>query len=209
MNIQHNDDNIFDVQGFRYNVGIVILNAHNEVFWARRTGQNAWQFPQGGIVAGESAEQAMYRELYEETGLRAEQVQLLGQTKSWLAYRLPLRFRRLRRQGMVQCIGQKQKWFLLRLTAAAEHINLNANAKPEFDEWQWVDYWRPALEVVHFKRRVYQQALEELALACPQVLPHKPPFAPYAAQPESEKAQPIAPKQGKRKAPSFAKRRRK
>ncbi|SPU57670.1 RNA pyrophosphohydrolase [Brevundimonas vesicularis] len=207
MNIQNNDDNIFDAQGFRYNVGIVIINARNEVFWARRVGQNAWQFPQGGMVAGESAEQAMYRELNEETGLLPEHVELLAQTKSWLAYRLPLRFRRRRRQGMVQCIGQKQKWFLLRLKAAESMVNLNVNDSPEFEQWQWVDFWRPALEVVHFKRRVYQAALEELAGLDAQLLARKPDFSPPQSDNHAKPTPPAA--QPKRKVPSFAKRRRK
>jgi len=45
-------------------------------------------------------------------------------------------------------------------------------AKPEFDHWRWVKYWQPLHEVVYFKRRVYERALEELA---PLVFPEGAP----------------------------------
>ena len=57
---------MIDDDGYRPNVGIVICNRQGQVMWARRFGQHSWQFPQGGINPGESAEQAMYRELFEE-----------------------------------------------------------------------------------------------------------------------------------------------
>ncbi|MDO4643592.1 MAG: RNA pyrophosphohydrolase [Cardiobacteriaceae bacterium] len=155
---------MFDAQGYRFNVGIVLLNERNQAFWGRRSGQDSWQFPQGGINAGESSEQAMWRELFEETGLLPTDVTLLGETMNWLYYRLPVRYRRRRRPGMVQCIGQKQKWFLLRLESDDMVVNLNASSQPpEFDEWCWIDYFSPPNKVVHFKRKVYRQALDELS----------------------------------------------
>ena len=60
---------MIDEHGYRPNVGIIICNAMGQVLWARRIGQNAWQFPQGGIKRGESPEKALYRELQEEVGL--------------------------------------------------------------------------------------------------------------------------------------------
>ena len=81
--------------------------------WAKRIGQQSWQFPQGGIDAGESAEQAMYRELHEELGLHPEHVRVIGATQRWLRYRLPAQLVR-RRTGRT-CIGQKQRWFALEL----------------------------------------------------------------------------------------------
>lgn len=62
----------------------------NEVFWGKRIREHSWQFPQGGIKRGESPEQAMYRELYEEVGLTPEQVSILGRTKDWLRYDVPI-----------------------------------------------------------------------------------------------------------------------
>lgn len=170
MDNNHYDQNVFDAQGYRYNVGIIIVNALGQAFWGKRIGQDSWQFPQGGLVAGESSEQAMLRELFEETGLSREHVEIIGQTNDWLRYRLPVRYRRRRKQGTLQCIGQKQKWFLLKLTGDDHDVNLRASGSPEFDDWRWVDYWQPSREVVHFKRRVYRQALEELSCLAPELI---------------------------------------
>ena len=149
-----------DVEGYRPNVGIVLTNGAGQVLWAKRVGKDAWQFPQGGISPGETAVQAMFRELREELGLESAHVQLLGGTQGWLRYRLPSRF--LRRGRVPLCIGQKQKWFALRLTAAEDRIRFDQGEKAEFDRWRWVDAQHPLSEVVAFKRDVYRAALEEM-----------------------------------------------
>ena len=153
-------DGLIDAQGFRANVGIILADSRRRLFWARRAGQRSWQFPQGGIQAGENPEQALFRELTEEVGLRPEHVQLLGSTRQWLRYRLPPRYQR--RDSLPLCIGQKQLWFLLRFTGAESDVRLDASSTPEFDAWRWVDYWHPVDEVIFFKRGVYRQALAEL-----------------------------------------------
>jgi len=141
----------------------MIANDRGQLLWARRIGgQDAWQFPQGGINEGESPEQALYRELKEEVGLDANSVDVLGCTRGWLRYRLPKRF--LRKGQSPLCIGQKQKWYLLRMLADDQTVRLNLNDKPEFDHWQWVSYWFPLNEVVPFKREVYRKAMKELML---------------------------------------------
>jgi len=151
---------MIDAQGFRANVGIMLTDSQGHLFWARRVGQSGWQFPQGGIQVGENPEQALFRELAEEIGLRPEHVELLGSTKRWLRYRLPPRYQR--RDATPLCIGQKQIWFLLRFIGEESDVHLDASDAPEFDAWRWVDYWQPLDEVVFFKRRVYRQALSEL-----------------------------------------------
>ncbi len=135
--------------------------------WARRIGQDAWQFPQGGIGEDENTDEAMFRELWEETGLKQSDVNLLASTNSWLRYKLPRRF--IRKNSSPRCIGQKQKWFLLELLADEKEFNLKASGKPEFDHWKWVDYWHPVENVVFFKRRVYQCALAQLESCLPTV----------------------------------------
>jgi putative (di)nucleoside polyphosphate hydrolase len=141
----------------------VLANDRGQVLWARRVGgQNAWQFPQGGINDGESPKQALYRELQEEVGLEQDAVEVLGSTRGWLRYRLPRRF--IRKGQNPVCIGQKQKWFLLRMTAEDSAVRLDLNGKPEFDHWQWVSYWYPLNQVISFKREVYRRAMKELAL---------------------------------------------
>ena len=158
---------MIDEDGFRPNVGIIICNGDGKVFWARRVGgKDAWQFPQGGIDAGESPEQALFRELYEEVGLRAHQVEVLGQTDRWLRYHLPRQY--WRKGPGPRCVGQKQKWFLLRLRVSDSAIQLDAHGSPEFDHWEWVDYWHPIDRVIHFKREVYRLAMQELEPVVPK-----------------------------------------
>ena len=157
---------MIDAEGFRPNVGIILTNAEGQVLWARRHGHDAWQFPQGGINAGETPEQAMYRELWEEVGLEQEDVKIIAQTRGWLRYRLPRRYVRHENPPPV-CIGQKQKWFLLSLLSHTDRIHLNKCHPPEFDGWRWVSYWYPLNQVVSFKREVYRKALLELATRLP------------------------------------------
>jgi len=149
---------LIDSDGYRANVGIIIFNDDGKLFWARRIGQDAWQFPQGGIAYAESSEQAAYRELCEETGLTEKDVQIIAQTDDWLRYNLPEHL--VRRYKRPICIGQKQKWFMFRLLAQEESISLNHNKRPEFDIWKWTDYWTPLNEVISFKQEVYKQALD-------------------------------------------------
>ena len=152
---------MLDKDGYRPNVGIILLNSRNEVFWGKRVKQHSWQFPQGGIKYGESPEQAMYRELGEEIGLSGEHVKLVGRTREWLRYDVPDQWIRRELRGNYR--GQKQIWFLLRLVARDCDVRLRASTHPEFDAWRWHDYWVPLDAVIEFKREVYQQALLELS----------------------------------------------
>ena len=152
---------MIDRDGYRANVGIILCNAKNEVFWAKRVREHAWQFPQGGIKHGETPEQAMYRELTEETGLKPEHVRILGRTRNWLRYDVPEQW--LRRDWRGNYRGQKQIWYLLRLVGRDSDVSLRASNQPEFDAWRWHDYWIPLDSVIEFKREVYQLALKELS----------------------------------------------
>ncbi|MFO7324982.1 MAG: RNA pyrophosphohydrolase [Pseudomonadota bacterium] len=164
---------VIDRDGFRANVGIVLMGENGKLFLGRRTGGKGWQFPQGGMRRGESAEESLYRELHEEVGLAPKDVRLLGSTTRWLRYRLPVRYQRRGEKPL--CVGQKQRWFLLQLSADESDIRLDATGEPEFDRWRWVDYWQPVKEVIYFKRPVYVKALHELApLARPEGLPPYP-----------------------------------
>ncbi len=158
-------DNI-DAHGYRSNVGIVVANDRGQVLWARRVGgHDAWQFPQGGILRDESPETALYRELYEEVGVRRGSVEIVASTQGWLRYRLPKRYlhRKSRSTSAPRFVGQKQKWFLLRLLGDDSLVDLECSRKPEFDHWSWVSYWYPLTKVVSFKRNVYRRALREFA----------------------------------------------
>ena len=166
-----------DAEGFRANVGIILANAGNKLMLGGRVGARGWQFPQGGMVEGELPLDAMYRELREEVGLEPQDVEVLGVTRDWLRYRLPDKF--IRRHSEPLCIGQKQRWFMLRLVGTEDRLRFDCADKPEFERVRWVQFWRPVNEVIYFKRRVYAQALYELGpLVHPEGLPQRPRWWP-------------------------------
>lgn len=153
---------MIDDEGFRSNVGVIISNRKGQVFLAKRVNQNAWQFPQGGLNEGENVEDTLFRELEEEVGLTRDTVEIIDSTKSWLRYKLP---KKMIRDVKPLCIGQKQKWYLLNFYGDDSQFFFNNCHKPEFDGWQWVNYWYPLRQVIAFKREVYRKALKELAPA--------------------------------------------
>jgi len=153
---------VIDKNGYRANVGIVLMNQHKELFFAKRRYQSGWQFPQGGIKLGETPENAMYRELLEEIGLTKNDTELLSESSHWYEYKIPKKHLRKSKQGKPFVIGQKQKWFLLKLMGSDETISLTYNSKfQEFDSWKWVDPAIPARQVIGFKQQVYEQVLTE------------------------------------------------
>jgi putative (di)nucleoside polyphosphate hydrolase len=161
---------MLDKDGYRPNVGIILLNHRDEVFWGKRVREQSWQFPQGGIKRGESPEQAMFRELEEETGLKPGHVRIVGRTREWLRYEVPEQW--VRRDWRGNYKGQKQIWYLLRLTGRDSDVDLRASGHPEFDAWRWHEYWIPLEAVIEFKRGVYRDALEELSrFLAPRVAP--------------------------------------
>ena len=162
---------MIDKEGYRPNVGIILCNSRNEVFWGKRIRQHSWQFPQGGINHGETPEQAMYRELMEEVGLASQHVRILGRTRDWLRYDVPNQW--VRRDWRGNYRGQKQIWFLLRLTGRDCDVCLRASTHPEFDAWRWNDYWMAMESVVDFKRDVYRSALTELERYLERDVPRK------------------------------------
>lgn len=163
MNTEHQIEPIFTNDGYRPNVGIVIVNNHKQVFWARRVTGDGWQFPQGGVHHDETVVDSMYRELEEETGLLATDVELVARTANWLKYDLPSQYlwtNEKRSQSSFR--GQKQLWFLLKLLNDSVTPNFEMNDSPEFDDWRWIEYWDAVEQVVDFKREVYKHALTEL-----------------------------------------------
>lgn len=149
---------MIDNDGYRLNVGIVLCNSYGKVLWAKRYKQRSWQFPQGGINFGETPEQAMYRELFEEIGLNYYDVCLLSVTRYWLRYELPDRLIRWKMRPV--CFGQKQKWFLLKLLSQDTQINIKKVENYTFDTWKWVNLWYPVRQVVFFKRNVYRTVMK-------------------------------------------------
>ena len=154
-----------DTQGFRANVGIVLMRDGGELFLGGRRDGRGWQFPQGGVQRNERPEEALYRELHEEIGLQACHVQILGRTRDWMRYDVPQNW--VKRESRSSYKGQKQIWFLLRLIGRDCDVSLRASGHPEFDAWRWNDYWIELDCVIEFKREVYCMALNELVRYLP------------------------------------------
>lgn len=150
---------MIDQRGFRPNIAIIIANQEGKLFWGKRHGKDGWQFPQGGIDDNETEEQALFRELWEEVGLTADDVEIVARTRSWLYYRIPKPYIRWRQKPV--CRGQKQRWYLLRLITDDSKFKLDNQRKQEFDEWKWVDYWYPIEHIIEFKRKIYRKVLRE------------------------------------------------
>ena len=152
---------MIDKKGYRSGVGIILVNEQNRLFLARRVGRTGWQFPQGGVQEDETPKQAMFRELYEEVGLKEQDVEILAVSKDWLKYRLPKNM--VRQYSEPLCLGQRQRWFLLRMLSDDQNVHFDATNKPEFDGFRWVRYWYPLHQVISFKKKVYRQALQEFS----------------------------------------------
>lgn len=181
---------MLDRDGFRPNVGIILLNQRNQVFWGKRIRTHSWQFPQGGIDRGETPEQAMFRELHEEVGLRPNHVRVVARTRDWLRYEVPDRY--IRRDARGHYKGQKQIWFLLQLVGHDWDLNLRATDHPEFDAWRWNDYWVPLDVVVEFKRGVYEMALTELARFLPRGEQQRNRYLRSGMRPREQESNPIS-----------------
>ena len=146
---------MIDRDGYRPNVAIVLCNSRNQVFWGKRIKEHAWQFPQGGIKPGETPEQAMYRELQEETGLEPQHVKILGRTREWLHYNVPIHWVKREWRGTYK--GQKQIWFLLRLVGPRlRHQPARERAIPSSTRGAGTTTGCPLEAVIDFKREVYR-----------------------------------------------------
>jgi len=151
-----------DSRPYRLGVGIALLNARDLVFVGQRIDQTAesWQMPQGGIDPGEDPRTAALREMEEEIGVKAADVELLAESRDWLSYDLPPAIAAKVWKGRYR--GQRQKWYLARLKAPDSAINI-ATAHPEFNAWQWARFSDLPKLIVPFKRPIYEQIIAEFA----------------------------------------------
>ena len=146
---------------YRRNVGVAIFNERGQIWLGKRLGADgpyAWQCPQGGIDKGEKPKAAARRELFEETGLRAEDMDYLGKVKGWLYYDFPPEVL-AKNQTRFDNIGQRQKWYAFRYFGDGSDVNLTAHGPQEFSEWKWADLETIADTIVPFKRAVYEQLI--------------------------------------------------
>ena len=150
---------MIDKNGFRLNVGIILTNYNQRVFFGKRINKNVWQFPQGGLKNNESHVNGMFRELKEEIGLNKDDVVIMGKTTKWLSYEIPKSYIK----GASNYKGQKQIWFLLKFIKEDIAIDLNTTTKPEFDQWTWIKYEDAIKKTIKFKSFVYKKAYSELS----------------------------------------------
>jgi putative (di)nucleoside polyphosphate hydrolase len=144
---------------YRPCVGVVLMNAAGELFVGQRKDSEApaWQMPQGGIDKGEGIEEAALRELWEETGVTADLVDLIAVTPGWVRYDLPDHLIGKVWGGKYR--GQKQKWVLMRFLGRDDQVRIDT-AHPEFSEWRWLAPDDVLAQIVPFKRAVYAEVLE-------------------------------------------------
>ncbi|HZP18709.1 MAG TPA: RNA pyrophosphohydrolase [Bauldia sp.] len=152
---------------YRPCVGVALFNRDGLVWIGRRSDAEAegegkgswWQMPQGGLDAGEDAEKAAFRELYEETSVKSASV--IAEAPGWLKYDLPEKLIPTSWGGRYR--GQKQKWFALRFTGKDSEIDVlhpgKGRFKPEFSEWRWERLERLPELIVPFKRAVYGEVV--------------------------------------------------
>lgn len=142
---------------FRANVGAVILNANNEVLAFERTKiKNAWQLPQGGLDEGEEPYDTAVREVFEETAIKVENLELLAEYPDWLVYELPKEYRS-KKMGR----GQAQRWFFFRINKEIENkIDLTKAEEKEFADWKWMSMDELCDIVVEFRKPIYSKLNE-------------------------------------------------
>lgn len=115
---------------YRLNVAAILRNGDGKILICERIHvRNAWQFPQGGVDPGETLDQALVRELWEEIGLNAEDFRVVEQ-KGGYRYRFPSG----RKKGFE---GKEQTYFLCDFLGNDSKINLEVH-HPEFRNWKWI-----------------------------------------------------------------------
>lgn len=154
----------FAPERYRPAAGIAVFNKQGKVWLGKRSGkplEYCWQFPQGGIDDGEDPRSAALRELWEETGLKPEHIQVLAEIEDWLYYDFPLEY--TTGKAAKGFLGQRQKWFAVRLISGEENFDLKAHLPIEFSEWRWGELSEASDLIVPFKRSVYERVICEFA----------------------------------------------
>ncbi len=147
---------------YRSGVGIMIINAQKQIFVGKRIDNNsdAWQMPQGGIDVNEQEDDAMLRELKEETGISSNHVKVISKSLGHYYYNLPYKLQKKFWGG--KYLGQKQRWYLIEFVGDDSAINI-ATEDPEFSEWKWVSLAEIVSHIVSFKRELYEDVINDFA----------------------------------------------
>lgn len=145
---------------YRCGVGIVLINSQKKIFVGKRIDNksDAWQMPQGGIDVGEEEDLALFREVEEETGIKANQIEILAKSDKYFYYNLPYRLQKKFWGG--KYLGQKQRWYLGQFIGDDNEININTD-DPEFSKWKWISREEICDRIVDFKKDMYQEIFTE------------------------------------------------
>lgn len=151
---------------YRPCVGILLINRQGLVWVGKRTEGGGdedvptfpWQLPQGGIDKGETPQDAVMRELWEEVG--TQKAEIVHEAAEWFYYDLPPEV--LARKRKNTWGGQKQKYFGLKFLGKDSDVDLEVH-HPEFVDWRWAKLEEIPELIVPFKRDVYEQVVEEFA----------------------------------------------
>ena len=147
---------------YRPNVAAVVLNSKGEILACHRFDKFVgWQVPQGGIEAGETTLEALYREMQEEIG--TQDFEVIGELPTKVTYDWP---EHLWRDGYT---GQTQTYYLVRLADNAS-LDLNAGDEPEFDKVEWVTMKEFISRLTGFKGHAYKFAVEEFSKLYPGII---------------------------------------
>ncbi|WP_439648338.1 RNA pyrophosphohydrolase [Croceibacterium aestuarii] len=149
---------------YRPCVGVMLVNAASHAFVGKRIDNKEgdfWQMPQGGVDEGENPDDAVLRELWEETGAQARHVEVVDRLPRELFYELPDELKGKLWGG--KFVGQRQTWYLARFTGGDADIDLEAHEPPEFCEWKWIEPRLLPELIVPFKREVYRTIVEGFA----------------------------------------------
>ncbi len=136
---------------FRANVGIALVRNDQILIFERVNVKDAWQLPQGGIDLGEKPAQAALRELWEETGLKEDDVRLIGEYPEWLAYELPDDLK------TGKYMGQVQRWFVFEFKSDESSINLDADGHREFNQFRWIQVDDLEDIAISFRQPIYRK----------------------------------------------------
>ncbi len=141
---------------YRPNVAGILRNSKGKVLVCERLGKDgAWQFPQGGVDDGETALEALYRELEEEIGVTRELYTVVEQRGG---YRYKFAEGRLK---FGTYGGQEQTYFLCDYHGKKSQIVIDTD-HPEFQSADWIKPARFDLNAVpKFKQAVYEQVFKD------------------------------------------------
>ncbi len=147
---------------YRKGIGIVVINSQKKIFVGKRIDNNsdAWQMPQGGIDVNENEDDAMLRELKEETGIDQNQIKSIAKSHGHYYYNLPYKLQKKFWGG--KYLGQKQRWYLLEFIGDDESIRIDSE-DPEFSDWKWIENSQIINAIVGFKRSLYRDVIDEFS----------------------------------------------